>query len=139
MKRKEEEQKAALEAASAEAEKAERSWRWLAGWSGVGVGGAALVAGIAFGAMAAGESSDYESLRDSGGTYDALQEIQDRGQQYEAIQIALMVAGGAVAAAGGALLVWELMGAESESDSARLRMTPVVMKGGGGCSANLTF
>ncbi len=117
----------------------DRTWRWTAGWAGVGVGGAALVAGIAFGALAADKSSDYEELRDNGGLHDDLKEISDTGQQYETIGIALMVSGGVIAAAGGALLIWELMGGEDDTATTNAMFAPVVTRDGAGFAARLSF
>jgi len=114
-------------------------WRWTAGWAGVGVGGAALVGGIAFGALASGKSSDYEELRDSGGLHDDLKEIRDTGEQYETIGIALMVSGGVIVAAGGALLIWELMGGEDDTVDTSAMFTPVVTQDGVGFAARLSF
>ena len=117
----------------------ERTWRWTAGLTGIGVGGAALVTGIAFGALAAGKSSDYEDLRDSEGLHDDLKKLRDTGEQYETIGTALMIGGGVIAAAGGALLIWELMGSEEDTASANAMFTPVVTRDGAGISAHLTF
>jgi len=117
----------------------ERTWRWMGGWAGVGVGGAALVAGIAFGALAAGKSSDFEKLRDSGGLHDDLKEIRETGERYETTGIALMVSGGVIAAAGGALLIWELMGSEEDTASANAMFIPMVTQDVAGLAAHLNF
>jgi len=119
--------------------KAGRTWRWTAGWAGVGVGGAALVTGIAFGALAAGKSSDFEEQRDNGGTYRSLKELKDSGEQYETLQIALMAGGGVIVAAGGALLIWELFGGEENANSDSATFTPVVTKHGVGFTTSLSF
>ena len=74
-----------------------------------GVGGVSLVAGIVCGAMASKKSNEHEDARDSGGVYDDLIEIQRAGEKYESAQIALMVAGGVLAAVGGGLLIWEML------------------------------
>ena len=117
----------------------EHTWRWTGGRAGVGVGGAALVAGIAFGALAMGKSSDYEELLDSGALHDDLKEIRDTGEQYETAGIALMVSGGVIAAAGGALLIWELLGSEEDNASTSAMFTPVVTRDGAGFAARLSF
>ncbi len=116
-----------------------RTWRWTAGWAGVGVGGAALAAGIAFGAMAAGKSSEFEQQRDRGESYKSLKALRESGEQYETIGIALMVSGGVIAAAGGALLIWELMGDEKEPNMAGAVFAPVVTSDGAGITARLSF
>ena len=117
----------------------DHTWRWTAGWAGVGVGGAALVAGIAFGALAAGKSSDFEEQRDSGASYKSLKELRDSGEQYETIGIAMMVSGGIIAAAGGAMLIWEMMGGEDEPEGTRAVVAPMFSEDGAGVAARLSF
>ena len=117
----------------------ERTWRWTAGWTGVGVGGAALVAGIIFGALAAHKSSEFDDLNGNNGVYDDLQPIRESGQRYETLQMVLMTAGGVIAAAGGGLLTWELLGQEDQPGSARVTMAPVVTHQGLGFAASLSF
>ena len=118
---------------------AARTWRWTAGWAGVGMGGASLVAGIAFGALASGKNSEYEEQRDTTGTFADLKELRDSGEQYQTVGIALMVAGGVIAAAGGGLLIWELMGGEEDIDSASAMFMPVVTQDSAGFAASLRF
>lgn len=115
------------------------TWRWTAGLAGVGVGGAALVAGIAFSALAAGKNSEYEEQRDTTGTYADLKDLRGSGEQYQTVGIALMVAGGVIAAAGGGLLIWELMGDEEDTNSASAMFMPVVTQDGAGFAASLSF
>lgn len=81
-------------------------WKRTAGWTAVGVGGAALVAGVVLGAMASGKAAEYEDNKD---TYfwDDLEELRESGESLEAGQIALLVAGGVIAAAGAGLLLWD--------------------------------
>jgi len=116
-----------------------RSWRWKAGWAGVGVGGAALVTGIVFGFLALSKNADYDELKDSSGIYEDLIEVQQTGESYESAQIALMALGPIIAAAGGALLIWEKVGQRDELSSNRVIIAPVVMKGGVGFSGSLSF
>ena len=78
-------------------------------------------------------------LRDNGGLHDDLKELRDTGEQYETIGIALMVSGGVIAAAGGALLIWELMGGEEDTATTSAMFTPVVTLDGAGFAASLSF
>ena len=116
-----------------------RTWRWTAGWTGVGVGGAALVTGVAFGALAAGKSSEHDDLEASGGVYEDLQRVKESGQQYETLQIALMAVGGVVVAAGGGLLIWELLGQEKQSPGTQAMIAPVVTQDSVGFVGSLSF
>ena len=86
-----------------------RRWKRTAGWIALGTGGALLVTGIVFGAMASGKASDYEEAA-KGQTYKELGDMRDEGESLQSTQIGLMVAGGVLAAAGGGLLLWHHLG-----------------------------
>ena len=116
-----------------------RTWRWAAGWAGVGAGGAAMVTGVILGALASGKSSEHDEARDRGDVYEDLKEIQGTGEKYEAAQIALMVTGGLVMAAGGGLLVWEFLGREGGPAAAGVKLTPVAIKDGVGAAGIVRF
>jgi len=116
-----------------------RTWRWSAGWAAVGVGGAAVIAGVVFGALAAGKSADHDETRDSGGVYDDLIDLKQAGERYESAQIGLLVAGGVLAALGGGFLVWELMGQEDESASAKAEVAPIVSEHSFGLAGRVEF
>ena len=118
---------------------AARGWKKPAGWTTVGVGGASLVVGIVCGAMASRKSNEHDSARDGGGVYDDLNEIQRTGERYESAQVALMMAGGVLAAVGGGLLIWEQLGRKEEPAQSRAMFTPVVLDHGVGFAGSLRF
>ena len=90
-------------------------WKHTTGWIALGTGGALLVTGIVFGGMAAGKTDDYkEAARTT--PYDQLGELREEGEALESTQIGLMVAGGVLAAAGGALLLWQHMGRRKKDE-----------------------
>jgi hypothetical protein len=70
------------------------------------VGAASLVSGLVFGALAQSEAGEFDSAVKEGKTYSVLERIRDRGTTYQSLQIATLVTGGVLAAAGGGLLVW---------------------------------
>jgi tetratricopeptide (TPR) repeat protein len=128
-----------LTSGQAAAAPAERSWKWTVGLVGVGVGGATLLTGIIFGALAKGKSSDYKTAVDTQKTYDELNSIEDKGKSYNAIGIALMVSGGVIAAAGGGLLLWHYLGKPWQSERARAEITPLLGLGHAGIAAAWRF
>jgi len=88
------------------------TWKWTAGWAGVGVGGALLVTGIILGAKVSSKVSEYNDAAgpNGGGTYSDLNAISSSGSGLEKGQFATLILGGLTAAAGGGLLIWELLG-----------------------------
>jgi tetratricopeptide (TPR) repeat protein len=108
------------------------SWRRRVGWSAVGLGAASLVAGAVFSAMARSKADDYRQAADERRPYDELEEIARGGRAYQAAQIATLVAGGAIAAAGVVLLVLDRRGRAHEARAAAVRLVPFVAAGGAG-------
>ncbi len=62
-----------------------------------------------------------------------------RAAPYETLGVAFMVTGAVITAAGGALLIWEMMGAEKETDGTHVFITPVLTADGPGFAARLSF
>jgi hypothetical protein len=91
-------------AASAPAATSPR-WPKVAGGIALGAGGAAIIVGIVFSALAHGKSSEFEDGK-STLDYAQLREIDSTGRSYQKAQIATLVVGGLLAAAGGGLLLW---------------------------------
>ena len=94
---------------------APRRWKKTAGWVALGTGGALLVTGIVFGAMASSKWSDYKEAAKTT-PYELLGDLRDEGEALESTQIGLMVAGGVLAAAGGGLLLWHHMGRKKKDE-----------------------
>jgi len=94
------------------------SWKATAGWVTLGVGGAALVTGVIFGAMVSSKSDEHAQAIKDGKTYGELQDIADAGERFQTLEIATLVVGGVALAAGGGLLLWHYLGGKKESSSA---------------------
>ena len=67
-----------VEAAPVPADTGPLRWKRTAGWIALGTGGALLVTGIVFGAMASGKTSDYEEAAKEQ-TYKELGDMRDEG------------------------------------------------------------
>jgi tetratricopeptide (TPR) repeat protein len=115
-----------------------RRWRRTAGWTAIGVGVAALGAGIAFGALARSKASDYQQAVDVGKTWFELEEIAASGRRHQAAQIATLVVGGAATAGGVVLLVLDWR-RPREARAARPTVMPFVSAAGGGLLAGGSF
>ena len=116
-------------------------WKRTAGWTAVGVGGATLVTGIILGAMAAGKASEYEETRDTA-PFEDLEALQRDGGDLETAQIALLVAGGVVAAAGVGLLVWDHFDRKRSSSRGTLKgafVAPYASAHGAGLVGRVDF
>ena len=115
-----------------------RRWKRTAGWIALGTGGALLVTGIVFGAMASGKAADYEeAARDQ--TYDDLSDLREEGESLQSTQIGLMVAGGVLAAAGGGLLLWHYMGKKKDEADSAAMVAPMITESCVGLLGRLRF
>lgn len=100
-------------------------WKRPAGWATLGVGVVSLVTGIAFGAMVRSKSQEYEDGAKVK-TYTELQDIRSSGESYQKIEIATLVVGGVLVAAGSGLLIWDALDRKRGRESTALRVLPVV-------------
>ena len=101
------------------------AWTRTAGWAALGTGGACLIAGAIVGGMVPAKQQDYQDAAAAGQTYGELEQIADQGRTLETAQVALLISGGVLAAAGGGLLVYSLLGASKESAPAVVSVTPL--------------
>ena len=83
------------------------TWRSTAGVICLAVGGASMVTGVIFGAMAKSRADEFKIGVDQKAEYFFLKPIDDEGRQFETIQTATLVAGGVVLTTGLALLLWD--------------------------------
>lgn len=115
-------------------------WKKIAGWTGVGVGGAALLTGVIFGAMAEQKEREYrQGIQDKRLYHDQLQ-TADTGRLYETVGIATLIAGGVIAAAGGGLLLWEALGPDEKEGEADLTaLAPFAITSGAGVVGRVRF
>jgi tetratricopeptide (TPR) repeat protein len=111
-------------------------WKRPAGWILAGVGAASLVAGIVCGAVAKQKGDDFASGLAGGRPYGELMEIDSAGKRYQTAQIATLVAGGVLAATGGALLLWDGL---RRPESRRAAITPYATGAGVGIAARARF
>jgi len=121
------------------AEDAPRTWKWITGWVGVGLGAALLGGGLALGAMAADRASQFEDGVAANHPYEDLMSIDDEGRFFERGQIGFMVAGGVLAGAGAGLLLWELVGGKQERAAATAWFAPHISHLGAGLTARARF
>jgi len=113
-------------------------WRRVAGWSAVGVGAAALIAGVVVGTRVTAKSTEYSDAVDAKRTYFELNQIADEGRSLERVQLGLLISGAVIAAAGGGLLTWDLLGHE-EAAPRRTSLRPLVGPSGFGLAASTHF
>lgn len=113
-------------------------WKRPAGWVSVGVGGAALIAGVIVGSMAAAKATDYEEAANTT-LYDDLAGMRDEGQALQSAQIALLVVGGILAAAGGGLLLWDHLGRAERTPAQPAVLAPVLTRDYVGFSGRIQF
>jgi hypothetical protein len=90
-----------------EAPRREPSWRRPAGWAALGLGAASLATGVVLSAVVLTKNSEFKQATQLRRTYAELHAIEQSARRFQAGQIATFVAGGVLAAAGGALLLWE--------------------------------
>jgi tetratricopeptide (TPR) repeat protein len=102
----------------------------IAGWSAVGVGVASLVTAGVMGALALGKINAYEEAHNTTHMpYSEARELLDQADSYEVAGYALLGVGVAAAAAGAALLVWDMKRGEEPvggSGEAKVSVRPTV-------------
>ncbi|MCA9672172.1 MAG: hypothetical protein KC503_41540 [Myxococcales bacterium] len=78
----------------------------IAGIIAGGVGVASLAVGVAFGVLASNKASDVEQASKQGGLdFEDFRDDVSQGQSFQAVQIAMMIAGGVALAAGVGLFI----------------------------------
>lgn len=116
-------------------------WRRPTGWALLGAGVASLAVGIAGGAMVRQKNSEYSEGAGPGGTktYAELEQIADAGRRWQSIEIATLVVGGVLAAAGGGLLIWDATTRDKRQERRALRLRPFVSTTGFGVAGSGRF
>jgi tetratricopeptide (TPR) repeat protein len=117
-------------------------WRRPTAWAAIGAGGAALVVGIVAGAMVRKKNDEYAAgaAPDGGKTYAELERIADAGRRWQSAELATLVAGGALAAVGGSLLLWDaLAGKRSRAREHALGLAPFAGRASFGVAGRLRF
>ena len=71
----------------------ETTWQEIAGWTGIGLGGAALLTGLIFAGLASRTDSEYEEGVELLRTFDELDELNQKGTQYNSVMVAGIVTG----------------------------------------------
>ena len=113
-------------------------WRTTAGTICLVAGGASMIGGVIIGALARTKAREYQMGLDQQAEYHYLQAIDQQGKQLETIQIATLVAGGTLAAAGVGLMIWDRLAAGRASEQ-RPQLSPVVGPGVVGVSGQVSF
>lgn len=101
-------------------------WKKIAGWTAVGVGGAALITGAVFGALAEQKESEYRQGIQDKRTYFEQQQTEDAGRLYQSVGVASLVAGAVIAGAGGGLLLWEALGGGGQEAAGLTALAPMI-------------
>ncbi len=121
---------------------AQRSERWkkTAGWTAVGLGGAAILTGVIFGALAEQKEGEYQDgVKEKQIYYEQLQ-VEEAGRRYQTVSIASLVAGSVLAAAGGGILLWNTLGRrEKKPDSVEAAFAPFATGTGAGITGRVRF
>ncbi len=112
------------------------TWQEIAGWVGVGLGGAAVLTGVVFGGLGAKADGDYEQGVELMRTYEELAPLRDRGDDYNTVMAAGLVGGLVLAAIGTHLLVWGKAERQARQAAA---LAPMVSRGGAGLTARIRF
>ena len=89
------------------------TWRSTAGIICLAAGGATMITGVIFGAMAKSRADEYNIGVDKKDVYAYLYATDRQGRRFETVQIATLVAGGAVIAGGVALLLWDRLAGQA--------------------------
>ena len=113
------------------------TWRSTVGVTCLAVGGASMISGVIFGAMAKSRADEFKIGVDGKAEYAYLKATDDEGKQFETIQIAALVAGGAVMAAGLALLLWDKLASRAATE--RPIISPFATDKTLGVSAQIQF
>lgn len=115
-----------------------RTWRTSVGWTAVGLGGASVVAGIVLGVLARDKQSEF----DQGSTHEAyedLKEIDEAGKGLQRGQVATLVAGGTILAAGVGLVLWDILVGRNQRAETSATVTPMLTACGAGVAAQVRF
>jgi len=121
------------------------SWRGITGWVALGAGAASLIAGVALGAAVKSKSDQYQEGAAPGGrlTYGELEQLASDGERLQTAHRVTLIAGGVVAAAGVALLIWEAVasrdGREQSASQTAIQVTPLVGPGAFGLAGAARF
>ncbi len=115
-------------------------WRRPTGWALLGVGVASLAVGIASGALVKKKNDEYSEGAAASGTktYAELEQIADAGRRWQSIEIATLVVGGVLAAAGSGLLIWDATSRGKRQERA-LSLHPFVSATGFGLAGSTRF
>lgn len=110
----------------------------IAGWTLVGVGGAALVAGIFLGTASSAAASDLEQAWERGDSWEKWRDTVSEGETYEAAAVLSWIIGGALAATGATLVIVDYLRRPKDSQR-RVWITPGITSAGPAVSAGLRF
>ncbi len=91
---------------------------------------------MVLGGLAADKTEEYNSARENRHPYGMLLDLDAEGKALETGQVAALVAGGVLVAAGAGLLMWELLGGGGER---RAAVVPLVGSGGAGLAGVVRF
>jgi tetratricopeptide (TPR) repeat protein len=106
----------------------------LLGKIGAGVGGAAFLIGLAFGARAAGATNEVNNAAKAGGTFDPA--VEARGKSSQQAEAAFLTLGILIGGVGAGLYFY---GRHQEQAAARVSMTPVASANQAGAIVQVTF
>ncbi len=110
------------------------------GWAAIGVGGASLITGIVFSVMARQKALEYKEAAERDENYAVLTEIDRAGKRYNTIQLATLIAGGALTAGGVGMLVWDWIAKRRRRRARRLiAFRPLMHQGAWGMAGAWTF
>lgn len=109
----------------------------LPGWLTVGAGGALLATGAAFAGLAMSRKSQVEERIAAGADYASFADLDSQGRRFQTAGIALLAAGGAVAATGVVLLV--LRSRSGAAGERRAWLAPTVAAGQAGLAAGFRY
>ncbi|MCA9669161.1 MAG: tetratricopeptide repeat protein [Myxococcales bacterium] len=121
-----------------------RTWSFWTGWIAGGAGVAMIGVGIALGAVAASKASSVEGyFADGNRNWSEVKSIDEQGRAMETGQIAMLISGGVLLAAGAALLLFlpreSARTAQTASTSNRFQLSPVLGAGHYGFAGQLRF
>jgi tetratricopeptide (TPR) repeat protein len=99
-------------------------WPRTLGWVSLSAGAAFLVTGAIFSALASNKAKEYKENK-ALITYTELQDIEQTGERFQAVQISTLVIG-SVLALGGAVLVWTFQEPEQVGGSSTATLAPFI-------------
>jgi len=105
-------------------------WKRIAGWTGIGVGGALLITGIVLGTRVNAKKDEHQTAVDEKKTYDELEEINSSGRSLQTAHLATVISGGVLAAGGLGLVLWDLLGAKLAGEKPRATVVPQIAPDG---------